>query len=42
MAENLSREKEQQGTRRLMMWAVAAVAVIFIVLLALFVFGPWA
>lgn len=38
--ENLSRKEEQLGTRRVMMWGVAIVAVVFAVLMTLFVFGP--
>jgi len=42
MAEDLSRQEEQRGTRKLVMWAVAAATVIFVVLLAIFFFGPLA
>ncbi|MBZ9774977.1 hypothetical protein [Mesorhizobium sp. CO1-1-8] len=40
MADNLSRREEQRGTRRLMAWGVAVVAVIFVGLMAFFVLTP--
>ncbi|WP_352808934.1 hypothetical protein [Mesorhizobium sp. M0293] len=39
MAENLSRDDERRGTRRVLMWGVVIATVLFVVLLALFVLG---
>ncbi|MGI6852401.1 hypothetical protein [Mesorhizobium sp. 1B3] len=39
MPEDLSRKEEQSGTRKIMMWGVAAAAVIFVVLFLIFVLG---
>lgn len=40
MREVLSRKQEQQGTGRILMWGAAVIAVIFLCLLAFFVFTP--
>ncbi|AMY04135.1 hypothetical protein A4R29_31140 (plasmid) [Mesorhizobium ciceri biovar biserrulae] len=40
MVDNLSRREEQRGTRRLMAWGVAVIAVIFLGLMAFFVLTP--
>lgn len=40
MPQHMSREQEQRGTGNILGWGVAIVAVIFIALLAFFVFAP--
>ncbi|WP_352607632.1 hypothetical protein [Mesorhizobium sp. M0047] len=40
MAENLSRDDELRGTRKVLKWGVVIATVLFIVLLAIFVLGP--
>ncbi|MER8433641.1 hypothetical protein [Mesorhizobium caraganae] len=40
MAEHVSRKEEQRGTRNVLGWGVVIVAVIFVALLAFFVFTP--
>ena len=39
MPQNLSRDEERRGTRNIMMWGVAIVAIVFIALIAIFFFG---
>ncbi len=41
MAKDLSREEEQRGTGKVLMWGAVVTAVIFIALMAIFVLGPF-
>ncbi|WP_292398957.1 hypothetical protein [Mesorhizobium sp.] len=40
MAKEISREEEQRGTGKVMMWGAIISAVLFVGLIAVFVLGP--
>jgi hypothetical protein len=40
MAKEISREEEQRGTGKIMMWGAIISAVLFVGLIAVFVLGP--
>jgi len=40
MTDNLSRQQEQKGTSHVLKWGVAAIAIIFLALMAFFVLTP--
>ncbi|MER9654990.1 hypothetical protein NKJ26_15945 [Mesorhizobium sp. M0152] len=40
MAQHLSRDEEQRGTRNVLLWGVVIAALLFVALLAIFVLQP--